>query len=81
MTHSKALLGTAALAVSAALPLAAHAGCKPKCTGDQICRYEAAGGTYYCAAPKSASIKGDLGRPLMMQGATDGGLGSERSGK
>jgi len=36
------------LAISAS---ASFAGCNPKCTGDDICRYEAAGGKFYCKAP------------------------------
>ncbi|GMV39101.1 MAG: hypothetical protein AMXMBFR64_08170 [Myxococcales bacterium] len=29
----------------------ARADCKPKCPEGQVCRYEAAGGTFYCADP------------------------------
>jgi len=47
-----------------ALPVnVAYAGCSPKCPSGETCRYEAAGGKYYCEVSKSAR-KGALGGKL-----------------
>ena len=42
----------------AALPIAASAGCNPACADGEVCRYEAAGGYFYCAPAPSSVIGG-----------------------
>ena len=37
------------------------AGCNPKCAKGEVCRYEAAGGKFYCQKKKSSS--GSLHKP------------------
>ncbi len=39
----------------------AWAGCVPACTGGDICRYEAAGGTFKCKAPPQGAGDKELG--------------------
>ncbi len=48
--------------VIAGSPLAvapAWAACVPACTDGQVCRYEAAGGTFYCQTPPGSADKDD----------------------
>lgn len=52
-----ALTGLALATVSSP----SFAGCSPACTGGDICRYEAAGNYFYCAAPKSVRSPGTRG--------------------
>lgn len=33
----------------------AFAGCNPSCASDQVCRYEASSGKFYCAPSKSVT--------------------------
>ena len=49
---SVALLGTLSLTATA------YAGCNPACKKGEQCRYEAAGGKYYCESLKGGSLKG-----------------------
>lgn len=48
---SVALLGSLSLTATA------YAGCNPACKKGEQCRYEAAGGKFYCEALKSGSLK------------------------
>lgn len=48
----KLALSVFAAAALTAAATAAEAGCNPACRAPEICRYEAAGGHYYCAAPR-----------------------------
>ncbi len=34
----------------------AYADCKPPCKDGEVCRYEAAGGTFYCALPPKKGV-------------------------
>lgn len=51
-----------ALATSPMVPVLmsspAFAGCKPECKAPEVCRYEAAGNKFYCAAPKKTGVSG-----------------------
>ncbi len=48
----KMVAGMFAAAAALAFAPDAMAGCNPACPAGQICRYEAAGGHFYCAAPR-----------------------------
>lgn len=57
----KTLMRTAALTMTLALVGgAASAGCNPACSEGQTCRYEAAGGKYYCEANSFKSGSGKM---------------------
>lgn len=49
---TRIFLTAAALTLGTLAATTASAGCSPACPTGQTCRYEAAGGTYYCAATK-----------------------------
>ncbi len=55
----------------------ALAGCSPKCATGETCRYEAAGGKYYCEISKSAR-KGALGGKLKQMQVEGSGLRTDR---
>ncbi len=48
----KLALSLIAAAAVTATATAAQAGCSPACVAPAICRYEAAGGRFYCAEPR-----------------------------
>lgn len=48
----KLALSVLAAAAVTATATAAQADCNPACRAPEICRYEAAGGHFYCAAPR-----------------------------
>ena len=55
------LFRTAAMTLTLTLIAgAASAGCSPACKSGQVCRYEAAGGTYECKPAPSSGVKGSL---------------------
>jgi hypothetical protein len=70
MTFVKPLRITALLvgATLSALGGTAWADCDPPCGPDEVCRYEAAGGTFYCRA-----------RPTRNPGGGTGGAGGGRT--
>lgn len=47
---TRILLTAAALTIGTLAATTASAGCSPACKSGETCRYEAAGGKYYCAA-------------------------------
>lgn len=59
------LIAATTLVASAGL---AHAGCNPACPKGQVCRYEAAGGKFYCAKPVAGN--GGLKDPATPAGGT-----------
>ena len=65
----RSLLTIAITALSAlALASTAYAGCNPACPKGQQCRYEAAGGKFYCEPLKSGKVA-----PKAPTGAAPGG--------
>jgi len=58
---------TAVALVAAAAASTASAGCSPACKSGEVCRYEAAGGKFYCEAKSFKS-----GQSLMRPGQQTG---------
>ena len=54
----------------------AFAGCNPACKKGEQCRYEAAGGKYYCEALKSVRDSGSVsgGQSKLPGGSAPGGM-------
>lgn len=69
----KRFISIAVFGLTAAVATGAAAGCSPKCAEGSTCRYEAAGGKYYCAPNKAfmqgISKGGMQGREVTMGGA------------
>jgi hypothetical protein len=62
-----------AIAFAASLTLAGHAqaGCDPKCSSGQTCRYDSTWDPeFQCRSTGGKGLKTDLKRPLQIQGAT-----------
>lgn len=62
-TITRLFLGLMAATTLVASAGVAHAGCNPACKAPEICRYEAAGGKFYCAAPKTKVNEGPTATP------------------
>lgn len=86
MTFVKPLRITALLVGAALSTLGgvAWADCDPPCGPDEVCRYEAAGGTFYCRARPTRNPGGGTGagggrRPQNPEPAPGGGGGGPGS--
>ena len=61
MRTIKTLLTAAVATAGLGIATPAFAGCDPSCGEDEVCRYEAAGGKFYCQKSKTsgnAKLKG-----------------------
>ena len=76
MTHKLTFLFVALAGIITFSASTAYAGCEPACKDGEQCRYESAGGKFYCEAIKNNDgVKGKRGKKGNVKGGLKGSPG------